>query len=127
MPECTNFGYSFTTVTLNAPKHMEYLYRRLQREHGVTFVRRKLDRLEQTYEHPSTKLVFNCIGNAARTIEGVSDSKCFPTRGQVVLVKAEKVDMNMMRHGKDYETYIIPRPFSNGCVVLGEYRQKGTK
>ncbi|KAL6922602.1 hypothetical protein ACHAP8_012321 [Fusarium lateritium] len=30
-----------------------------------------------------------------------------------------------MRHGKDYETYIIPRPGSNGNVVLGGYMQKG--
>jgi D-amino-acid oxidase len=30
-----------------------------------------------------------------------------------------------MRHGKDYETYIIPRPHSNGNVILGGYMQKG--
>jgi hypothetical protein len=30
-----------------------------------------------------------------------------------------------MRHGKDYETYVIPRPRSNGHVVLGGFMQKG--
>ena len=30
-----------------------------------------------------------------------------------------------MRHGKDYETYIIPRPYSNGNVILGGFMQKG--
>ncbi|TDZ16741.1 D-amino-acid oxidase [Colletotrichum orbiculare MAFF 240422] len=30
-----------------------------------------------------------------------------------------------MRHGRDYETYIIPRPWSNGNVILGGYMQKG--
>jgi len=29
-----------------------------------------------------------------------------------------------MRHGVDYETYIIPRPYSNGNVVLGGFMQK---
>lgn len=30
-----------------------------------------------------------------------------------------------MRHGKDYETYIIPRPKSDSTVILGGYLQKG--
>lgn len=30
-----------------------------------------------------------------------------------------------MRHGKDYETYIIPRPLSDSTVILGGYMQKG--
>jgi len=30
-----------------------------------------------------------------------------------------------MLHGKDFETYIIPRPGSNGNVILGGYMQKG--
>ena len=29
-----------------------------------------------------------------------------------------------MRHGQDYETYIIPRPNSGGNVILGGYMQK---
>lgn len=33
----------------------------------------------------------------------------------------------MMRHGKDYETYVIPRPGSNGNVILGGYMQKGVR
>ena len=32
-----------------------------------------------------------------------------------------------MRHGKDYETYIIPRPQSNGNVILGGFMQKGIR
>lgn len=30
-----------------------------------------------------------------------------------------------MRHGKNYETYIIPRPDSDSTVILGGYLQKG--
>lgn len=30
-----------------------------------------------------------------------------------------------MRHGAKYETYIIPRPMSDGTVILGGFMQKG--
>ncbi|KAK3062797.1 hypothetical protein LTS18_003334, partial [Coniosporium uncinatum] len=77
------------------------------------------------YARPFTKVVFNCTGLASRTLGGVEDSKCYPTRGQVVLVKAPRIQTNMMRHGVDYETYVIPRPGSKGNVILGGYMQKG--
>ena len=77
------------------------------------------------FSNPSTRIVFNCSGNASKTLKGVEDVKCFPTRGQVILARAPRVRTNIMRHGKDYETYVIPRPSSNGNVILGGYMQKG--
>jgi D-amino-acid oxidase len=119
------FAVGFTTLTINAPKHIEYLYNRLKTQYGVIFIRQKLPTIQAAFADSSTKLVFNCTGNASRTLPGVEDAECYPTRGQVVLVCAPKVHTNVMRHGKDYETYIIPRPQSNGNVVLGGYMQKG--
>lgn len=69
--------------------------------------------------------MFNCIGNAARTLPGVEDADCYHTRGQIVMVKTRAVQENIMRHGRDYETYVIPRPNSDGRVILGGYMQKG--
>ncbi|TQB68853.1 hypothetical protein MPDQ_002689 [Monascus purpureus] len=68
----------------------------------------------------------DCINQFVRlrTLPGVEDPKSYPTRGQVVLVRAPIVRLNIMRHGKDYETYAIPRPGSNGNVILGEFMQK---
>ncbi|KAJ2965436.1 hypothetical protein NUW58_g10887 [Xylaria curta] len=125
LPSGTKFGISFTTLTVNAPKHLNYIYGRLRDQYGVTFVREKLSSVRAAFANPSTKVVFNCTGNAARTLPGVQDIKCYPTRGQVLLTKADQVHTNMMRHGKDYETYIIPRPLSNGHVILGGYMQRG--
>lgn len=71
------------------------------------------------------QVVFNCVGNAARTLQGVQDERSYPTRGQVVLVKAPHVQENIIRHGRDYVTYVIPRPNSDGSVILGGYMQKG--
>ncbi|KAF9883669.1 hypothetical protein FE257_003053 [Aspergillus nanangensis] len=127
LPSGAQFGVSFTTVTVNAPKNISYLYDRLKRTYGVRFVRQRIPSLHAAFTSPTTKVAFNCIGNAARTFPGVEDSRCFPTRGQVVLVKAPHVFSNIMRHGNGYETYVIPRPESNGYVTLGGYMQKNVE
>ncbi|CVK92018.1 probable D-amino-acid oxidase [Fusarium mangiferae] len=125
LPEGVKFGCAFTTLTVNAPAHCLYLYNRLREEFGVRFIRRKLGSIHEAYNNPATKVVFNCTGNAAKTLAGVQDARCYPTRGQVLLVRTSHVRTNVMRHGKDYETYVIPRPGSNGNVILGGYMQKG--
>ncbi|KAM0552686.1 hypothetical protein ACHAPJ_007783 [Fusarium lateritium] len=125
LPEGVKLGVSFTTLTVNAPKHLLYLYNRLQNEYSVRFVRQKLPNIHTAFFSQTTQVVFNCTGNAARSFPGVEDSKCYPTRGQVLLTHAPEVQTNIMRHGKDYETYVIPRPFSKGHVILGGYMQKG--
>ncbi|KAF6796990.1 d-amino acid oxidase, partial [Colletotrichum sojae] len=124
LPDGALFGVSFTTVTVNAPKHIEYLFNLLKSEYGVQFVKKTVPSIQAAYG-PATRIVFNCTGNAAKRLAGVEDSKCYPTRGQIVLAKAPHVQTNIMRHGVDYETYIIPRPWSNGNVILGGYMQKG--
>ena len=127
LPEGVQFGVSFTTFTVNAPERIKYLHRRLRDEYGVSFKRQKLPNLQAGFSSPNTTIVFNCTGNAAQKMPGVEDTKCYSTRGQVVLVRAPWVSTNMMRHGRNYETYVIPRPFSNGNVVLGGYMQKGNR
>lgn len=91
----------------------------------MRFVRQKLPGIQSAFLSPTTKLVFNCTGLGARTLAGVEDQKCYPTRGQVVLARGPHIRTNVMRHGADYETYIIPRPASNGMVILGGYMQRG--
>ncbi|KAJ4377627.1 D-aspartate oxidase [Neocucurbitaria cava] len=125
LSEGVKFGVSFMTLTVNAPEHIKYLYHRLQGQYGVRFSRQKLSCIESASDSPSTKIIFNCTGLASGTLPGVADPKCYPTRGQVLLVRAPHVKTNIMRHGADYETYVIPRPGSNGNVILGGYMQKG--
>ncbi|KAG8410762.1 D-aspartate oxidase [Metarhizium acridum] len=125
LPPGVEYGMSCTSVTVNAPKHLTYLYNLLKDHYGVRFLRQKLPSIQAAYVSPQTQIVFNCTGNAARTLAGVQDAKCFPTRGQVVLARAPMMRRNVMRHGRDYETYIIPRPQSNGNVILGGFMQKG--
>ncbi|KAH6675236.1 hypothetical protein F5X68DRAFT_140256, partial [Plectosphaerella plurivora] len=124
LPTGTKFGVSFTTFTINAPKHIVYLREYLRDTHGVTFKRQRLPSIHAAYSDPATRLVFNCTGNAAGSLPGVADPKCYPTRGQVLLARAPAVTTNMMRHGDNYETYIIPRPLSGGHAILGGFMQK---
>ncbi|KAL2850282.1 POT family-domain-containing protein [Aspergillus pseudoustus] len=127
LPRGVTFGLRFTTITLNAPAHCQHLMSLLSKPSygAVEFVRSEIFSIEEALLSSNTKIVFNCIGNKAKTLSGVQDAKCYPTRGQIVLVKAPAVKQNMMRHGKDYETYIIPRPKSDSTVILGGYLQKG--
>ncbi|KAA8642855.1 hypothetical protein EYZ11_009697 [Aspergillus tanneri] len=127
LPKGVSFGIKFTTITLNAPAHCQHLQSLLsQPKYGsVLFVRRNVARLKDAFLSANTRIVFNCIGNTAVSFPDVMDSKCYPTRGQIVLVKAPAVKRNMMRHGRNYETYIIPRPLSDSTVILGGYMQKG--
>ncbi|KXJ87926.1 FAD dependent oxidoreductase [Microdochium bolleyi] len=121
----TSFGISFSTYTINAPRHIAYLAERLRAQYGVAFSRKTLPNITSAYG-PATRLVFNCTGASAATLKGVEDSRCYPTRGQVLLARAPAVKSNTMRHGSGYETYIIPRPGTDGHVVLGGYMQKGS-
>ncbi|OQE30424.1 hypothetical protein PENFLA_c003G05849 [Penicillium flavigenum] len=124
LPAGVAFGIKFTTITLNAPMHLRYLFKKLTEEYGVQVIRKKLPQLSSGYLSKDTNVVFNCTGNAAKELPGVQDSECFPTRGQILLARASHVQQNIMRHGKDYETYVIPRPYSNGNVILGGFMQK---
>ena len=67
---------------------------------------------------------FQLHRKCSKDLPDVQDMACFATRGQVVLVKAPRVQTNIMRHSKDYETYVIRRPESNGNGILGGYMQK---
>lgn len=127
IPEGCQFGVSFTTITVNAPKYIQYLHRLLKERYGVQFIREKLPSIASAFSHSSTKVVFNCTGNGSRTLSGVQDPKSYPTRGQILLTRAPHVSKNVMRHGRDYETYIIPRPQSNGNIILGGFMQKGVE
>jgi D-amino-acid oxidase len=127
LPTGVAFGIKFTTLSINSPAHIAHLQKLLQsREYGsISFIKRRLSSLDEAFLSKNTKIVFNCTGNGASTLSGVNDETTYPTRGQIVIVKAPKVTENIMRHGKDYETYVIPRPKSGGNVILGGFMQKG--
>lgn len=122
LPHGVAFGIKFTTWNFNCPKFLKALQQYLKRQ-GVNFEKRKITHVSQAFAH-GTKVVFNCTGIGARKLGGVEDTNVYPTRGQVVVVKAPHIKENAMRWGADYATYIIKRPYSHDQLILGGFLQK---
>lgn len=124
LPEGKIFGIKYTTLNFFSPKFLVFLKDYLTK-HGVTFVRATVININNAFNlFPGTQLVFNCTGLSARVLGGVEDKQVYPTRGQIVLIRAPEIEENICSWGSDVSTYIIPRPFSGGLVVLGGYQQK---
>lgn len=122
LPPGVAFGISFTTWNFYCPVFIANFKKYLEKL-GIEFERKKLTHISQAYL-PGTIAVFNCSGIGALSLSGVKDSKVYPTRGQVLVVKAPHIQENRMRWGADYATYIIPRPHSKGQLILGGFLQK---
>lgn len=114
---------SYKAWVFNAPLLIQNLFNYLKGL-GVQAHRKKLKSIDEAFD-AETKAVFNCTGNGAATLEGVSDKKCYPTRGQVVVVSAPHINECVLLW-TDTSTYIIKRPDSAlHEVVLGGFYQGG--
>lgn len=122
LPLGVAFGIKFLTWNFNCPKFLLSMQKYLA-DQGVIFVRRKLSHIAQGFSS-GVKCVFNCTGIGARRIGGVEDTNVYPTRGQVLVIKAPHINENFHRWGDDYATYVIKRPYSNDHLVLGGFLQK---
>ncbi|GEQ67822.1 hypothetical protein JCM33374_g1488 [Metschnikowia sp. JCM 33374] len=122
LPRGVGFGIRFQSWSFNCPKFLLSFYEYLAAK-GVTFRKDKLDHISSAFTQ-NTKVVFNCTGLGAKELGGVRDPNVYPTRGQVLVVKAPHITENVMRWGDDYATYIIKRPSSHDQLILGGFMQK---
>lgn len=129
-PTAPAFGITLKTWNFNCPVFLYHFFQFLRDKHQVRFVKQELTHLAQAkcYVNPLSSgsdihIIFNCTGLGARDLGGVRDHKVYPTRGQVVVVKAPHINENCLRWGKDYATYIIPRPGKGKELVLGGFLQ----
>lgn len=122
LPSGTVFGIKFKSWSFNCPIFLQNFQKYLQKQ-GVNFIRKKVTHISQLYYH-DTKVIFNCSGLGSFSLEGVKDTNMYPTRGQVLIVRAPHISENVLRWGKDYATYLIKRPYSNDQLVLGGFIQK---
>ena len=123
LPEGATFGIKFTTWCFNCPKFLANFKNYLVDVKGVASIREGLTHVLQAFLS-STKVVFNCSGIGARSLGGVADTKVYPTRGQVVVIKAPHVQQNKFLWQADTATYIIKRPHSHDQLILGGFLQK---
>ncbi|KAH8102276.1 D-amino-acid oxidase [Cristinia sonorae] len=124
-------GASFTTLTIDTPVYCNYLVSRFLAR-GGTIVRAPVQHVSQIAEGgahvftfsragkgPRVDAIVACPGLGARTLGGVEDKDVFPTRGQVVMLRAPWINFGRTAsHLKDgLWTYVIPR--RSGDVIVG--------
>lgn len=116
LPPKSLFGVKYTTFNFNSPKFLKFLGQYVAQQ-GASFVRTKLDHIGQAFDYasPSARsptVVFNCTGIGAQTLGGVADGDVYPTRGQVVVIRAPHINENRAVWSPHFATYVIPRPYS---------------
>ncbi|KAL0958135.1 hypothetical protein HGRIS_000303 [Hohenbuehelia grisea] len=129
-------GVTFSTVTIDVPKYLNYLAARFLGR-GGTLLRGSVQHISQIIEggpracipSPRTTTVPDvvdalvvCVGLGARSLGGVEDSNVYPIRGQTVLLRAPwvKIGCTIAKPTSDggaIWTYIIPR--RSGDVIVG--------
>ncbi|BGP13922.1 hypothetical protein JCM10213_002566 [Rhodosporidiobolus nylandii] len=128
LPPGIKHGATFTAILIDPSTYLPYLVSRFTALGGRLQRSPPLSSLSSALSvHPSlrgAKLVVNCTGLGALGLVG--DETVFPTRGQLVIVRAPWVTTGMTRigaKGSGVYDYIIPR--MNGLVVLGGCREAG--
>ena len=70
-------------------------------------------------------VVVNCTGLSSRFLDGVKDTKLFPARGQIVVVRNEPGIMTSISgtdDGPEEATYIMQRAAGGGTILGGCYQ-----
>lgn len=120
-------GVHFESFTLN-PHRLLQLYEQKLKDRGVPLIKARLNSLADAFKW-NPRLVVNASGLGAKALLGVEDARVFPDRGQTVLVRAPSVNtcfgVRDLNNKPGEATYIIPRPGSGGCVVVGGTNLKG--
>ncbi|KAI0871992.1 D-amino-acid oxidase [Hypoxylon argillaceum] len=129
LPAKIDSGTAFKTFCINVPVYLQYLYKRV-RDAGVIANKGSLPHISVAAHLHSDGLiadvVLNCTGVRAGSIGGVADSKVYPARGQICLVKNPCSFLTTTSGTDDGDSdvfYVQPRP--NGTTVIGGSYQKG--
>ncbi|GAA5875455.1 hypothetical protein JCM16303_000632 [Sporobolomyces ruberrimus] len=125
LPAGIDHGAAFTCILIDTPAYLPYLLSRFLSNSGQIHRVSTLPSLSSALSSHSSlsdvRLIVNCTGLGSRSL--VNDKKAFPTRGQLVIVRAPWIKQGMTRLGNGTYDYIIPR--RNGLVVLGGCAEKG--
>jgi len=122
------YGISFTTLTIDTPKYLNYLLSRFLAS-GGSVAKGTIQHINQVIESGISGLlgsakpshvdaVVVCAGLGTRMLGGVEDKAMYPIRGQTVLLRAPWVKYGRTMVEKDeVRTYTIPRRC--GDVIVG--------
>lgn len=123
-------GTAFTSVCINTALYLPWLTSQCLK-HGVVVRRGVASHISEAARlHHTGKpadLIVNCTGLSSLKLGGVADTKLYPGRGQIVLVRNDPGIMASTSgtdDGPDEALYIMHRAGGGGCV-LGGCLQKG--
>ncbi|KAK3319138.1 D-amino acid oxidase-like protein [Apodospora peruviana] len=124
-------GCEFTSVCINTMVYLPWLVGQCARR-GVVFKRANLSHISEAASLSHTgkpaDIIVNASGLLACKLGGVMDSKVYPTRGQVVVVRNEATPGMLCTSGNDdgddQLVYVMQRAVGGGTILGGTY-QKG--
>lgn len=131
LPKGVVMGTEYDTFAINAPLYVQFLYRKLKFQYGVTFVKARLETLKEAALYGSKgTVIINCSGMGLQW-NGGYDKKCFPIRGQTLLVIPPQdtglENYTVTHQLKDNKwTFFIYRPSHGGCIVGGTKQPNDT-
>ncbi|KAI9021862.1 D-amino-acid oxidase [Hyaloraphidium curvatum] len=120
-------GYAFETVCFDSPRYLLFLEGLVKELGGEVIAIDPVKHVDEVLVgHPAAggeqpDAVFVCTGIGARELGGIEDADVYPTRGQVVVVRAPDVKATCGRIAE--WSYVIPR--GDGTVILGGTYQAG--
>ncbi|KAJ6572024.1 FAD dependent oxidoreductase [Mycena capillaripes] len=136
LPEGVVLGGVYSTICIDVPRYLQYLMNRFLALGGHAFrvtlpslsaLLSEKDRPSLTPFPPTSTnaspsfdpaAVINCTGIGAFSIGDVLDTDVYPTRGEVLIIRAPWIHHGLSYYYEDgHITYAIPRP--SGNVILG--------
>lgn len=120
--EGATFGLEYQTYVVNSPILLQALYDYVVAK-GVKVIVKHLNHINDAVSK-TTKTIFNCTGLGSLLLGGVEDASCYPTRAQVVVIRAPHISGVQLFWGDD-NNYMIKRPSpTQHEVILGGYYQE---
>ncbi|XXH05565.1 hypothetical protein Hte_011997 [Hypoxylon texense] len=114
LPQGVKLGFEYQTYCINTPLYCTNLLRKFILRGGKTVRRGLSNELEAFSLRDHVVMVVNASGT------GFGDSKCFPTRGQIMLTNIDNISATITRQNKDGTwSFIIPRSFDGGTIIGG--------
>ena len=129
LPPGMHSGCEFTSVCINTAVYLPWLVGQCAR-YGVRFKRAVLKHIsEATGMGPQggdkVDIVVNASGLLACRLGGVMDTKVYPARGQIVLVRNEAEGVmpttSGSEDGEDEIVYVMQRALGGGTILGGTY------
>lgn len=126
LPSGIDSASAFTSVCINTALYLPWLIGQC-RAHGVQLrrgiVSHIADAADLHHGGKSAHVVINCTGLGALKLDGVRDSKMYPGRGQIVLVRNSTngvmASTSGTDDGEDEALYIMERADGGGTILGG--------